>query len=44
MRYKSIASHLRHYSMLGRRRTTINHAFASAAAPSDEFDDEREAA
>jgi hypothetical protein len=41
MRYKSIAGHLRPYSMLARRRTTINHAFAAAIAPSDVFDDAR---
>jgi hypothetical protein len=41
MRYRSIADHLRPYSMLARRRTTINHAFAAAIAPSDAFDDAR---
>jgi len=30
MRYKSIIGHLRPYTMLSRRRTTINHAFAAA--------------
>lgn len=35
MRIKSVASHLRPYLMLARRRTTINHAFAAAVAPSD---------
>lgn len=39
MRIKSIASHLRPYVMLARRRTTINHAFAAAVAPSDIYDE-----
>lgn len=39
MRLKSIASHLRPYVMLSRRRTTINHAFAAAIAPSDVYDE-----
>jgi hypothetical protein len=39
MHYRSIKEHLRPYEMFGRRRTTINHAFASAVAPSDTFDD-----
>ena len=39
MRFKSIASHLRPYLMLSRRRTTINHAFAAAIAPSDIYDE-----
>jgi hypothetical protein len=39
MHIKSIASHLRPYIMLSRRRTTINHAFASAVAPSDSYDE-----
>ena len=37
----SIRSHLRPYSIHGRRSTTINHAFASAIAPNDDYDDER---
>ncbi len=41
MRYKSVGEHLRPYLILARRRTTINHAFASAIAPSDVYDDER---
>lgn len=40
MRIKSIAAHLRPYIMLARRRTTINHAFAAATAPSDSYDEE----
>lgn len=39
MRIKSINSHLRPYVMLARRRTTINHAFAAAVAPSDTYDE-----
>lgn len=39
MRISSIATHLRPYIMLARRRTTINHAFASAVAPSDVYDE-----
>lgn len=39
MRYLSVRDHLRPYSIVGRRRTTINHAFASAVAPCDAFDD-----
>lgn len=41
MKLKSIATHLRPYIMLARRRTTINHAFASAVAPSDTYDEGR---
>jgi hypothetical protein len=39
MRIKSISKHLRPYLMLARRRTTINHAFAAAVAPSDTFEE-----
>ena len=38
---KSIRSHLAPYSIFSKRRTTVAHAFASALAPSDEFDKER---
>ena len=41
MRIESIRQHLRRYSILGRRRTTINHAFASAIALNDEYDRQR---
>lgn len=41
MKYSSIKYHLRPYKILERRKTTINHAFAAAIAPYDEFDDER---
>src|SRR5207245_323792 len=36
-----IRRHLRPYSIANRRRTTINHAFASAIAQYDEFDQNR---
>jgi 5-methylcytosine-specific restriction endonuclease McrA len=35
----SIKSHLAPYSILQKRKTTINHAFASAIAPVDEYDE-----
>lgn len=41
MRYQSIRSHLKPYVIVARRKTTINHAFAAAIAPSDEYIDER---
>lgn len=34
----SIRSHLAPYSIFSKRKTTIAHAFASALAPSDEYD------
>lgn len=36
---KSIRSHLAPYSIFSKRKTTIAHAFASALAPSDEYDE-----
>ena len=44
MKLKSIATHLRPYRMYDRRRTTINHAFAAAVAPSDVYDEAEVAA
>jgi 5-methylcytosine-specific restriction endonuclease McrA len=41
MRYSSIRTHLRPYVIVARRRTTINHTFASAIAPHDTFDEAR---
>jgi len=41
MRYISIRKHLRPYEIVAHRRTTINHAFASAISPNDEYDDGR---
>ncbi|MCX7157062.1 MAG: HNH endonuclease [Rhodocyclales bacterium] len=38
---KSIRSHLAPYSIFSKRRTTVAHAFASALAPSEEFDNEK---
>jgi hypothetical protein len=37
----SIKKHLARYSIFHKRRTTINHAFASALAPQDEYDEQR---
>lgn len=36
---RSIRSHLKPYSIFQKRRTTINHAFASALAPNDIYDE-----
>ena len=41
MKIADIRPHLRPYSIVQRRKTTINHAFASALAPCDEYDEER---
>ncbi len=41
MHYSSIKQHLRPYNIFARRKTTINHAFASAIAPNDEYDEVR---
>lgn len=41
MFYASIRNHLKPYIIIKRRKTTINHAFAAAIAPSDEYIDER---
>ncbi|MBI3283263.1 MAG: hypothetical protein HYZ65_00215 [Burkholderiales bacterium] len=41
MRYSDIKRHLKPYGIVARRKTTINHAFAAAVAPCDEFDDQR---
>lgn len=38
---KSIRSHLTPYSIFSKRKTTVAHAFASALAPSDEYDKEK---
>lgn len=38
---KTIRSHLAPYSILSKRKTTIAHAFASALAPSDEYDEDK---
>jgi len=39
MRKEDIKRHLKTYSVYDKRRTTINHAFASAIAPSDSYSD-----
>ena len=41
MRYLSVRNHLKPYVIVARRKTTINHAFAAAVAPSDDYDDQR---
>jgi len=41
MKLSDIKPHLRPYSIVQRRKTTINHAFASALAPCDAYDEER---
>lgn len=41
MKRQSIRQHLRPYSIRERRATTIHHAFASALAVSEEYDDAR---
>jgi len=38
MKIDSIKAHLQPYSIMKKRQTTINHAFASAIAPSDSYD------
>jgi hypothetical protein len=39
MKKQSIKSHLAPYSILQKRKTTINHAFASGIAPVDEYEE-----
>ena len=39
MKKESVKSHLARYSISQKRRTTINHAFASAIAPVDVYDE-----
>lgn len=41
MRYQDIKRHLKPYAIVAMRKTTINHAFASAIAPCDDYDDGR---
>ena len=41
MKLADIKPHQRSYSIVQRRKTTINHAFASALAPCDVYDEER---
>jgi hypothetical protein len=37
MKKESIKTHLKPYSIFQKRKTTINHAFASALAPNDQY-------
>lgn len=37
---RSIRKHLKPYSIFQKRRTTVNHAFASALAPNDIYDEQ----
>jgi hypothetical protein len=37
MHYSTIRNHLKPYVIVARRKTTINHAFAAAIAPSDKY-------
>lgn len=41
MKKQSIKKHLREYSIVQKRITTINHAFASAIAPNDNYNEDR---
>ena len=41
MRTSTIRKHLDTYKIASERKTTINHAFASALAPADAFDKDR---
>ena len=41
MELSSIKKHLSSYSIAQKRKTTVNHAFASALAPYDDYDEER---
>jgi RNA polymerase subunit RPABC4/transcription elongation factor Spt4 len=38
MKKESIKTHLKPYSIFRQRKTTVNHAFASALAPNDRYD------
>ena len=41
MKLSGIKRHLRSYSIVQRRKTTVNNAFASALAPFDDYDEKR---
>lgn len=41
MHFSEIKKHLRPYSIFQKRRTTVNHAFAAAIAPCDDYDEKR---
>jgi hypothetical protein len=40
MRYRTVRQHLKPYSLVARRTTTINHAFAAAISPSDVYEEQ----
>lgn len=40
MHFSDVKKHLKPYSIFQKRRTTINHAFAAAIAPCDDYDEE----
>jgi len=40
MRYSTVRNHLKPYAIVSRRKTTINHAFAAAIAPSDAYEEQ----
>jgi len=40
MKANTIRTHFKPYQILGKRKTTINHAFASVIAPNDAYDEE----
>jgi len=41
MKKRSINAHLKPYSIVQKRTTTINHAFASAIAPAEDYQEEK---
>ena len=41
MKIKDIKRHLQPYSIINKRSTTINHAFASAIAPNDSYNEKK---
>jgi hypothetical protein len=41
MKFSDIKRHLQPYSIVARRKTTINHAFAAAIAPCDTYDEDK---
>ncbi len=41
MRYSTVRNHLKPYGIVLRRKTTINHAFAAAIAPNDDYHEDR---
>lgn len=41
MHFSEIKKHLRPYSIFQKRRTTVNHAFAAAIAPGDDYNEQK---